>query len=119
MSTHEMESKVKTLQELRRMAVNIAYPIDVTDFMRIQQEGIGRELDEGEKQIVNMSVDIINLAYEAGKNGSEQVFTPNDAVSFFSKGGRLDVLEQSAVTRVVLSLLYWTKRAYYAGEVAR
>ena len=79
------------------------FPITLGKIQAIQEAGIGRKLEEGEKEILELAVKVINRAYEDGRLGR----------------GYYDLIEKPGLHRFLRSLNHWRRRAYEAGQEAK
>ena len=95
-----------------------AYPLDAAEFLAYQERLAGRPLNDGNRSLIPVAVETINIAYEAGVKGDPNpcITTSAEAVEWFKARGELWVLQDRAAARFVAVLMNWIKDAYAAGQ---
>lgn len=98
------------------MNCKLTYPLKESEFLQLQEECAGRKLSDGERDCTIQAAQIINDAFEDGKNGVPASFVP--AAEFFRMIGKPDRLNDPVVMRFCDALLFWMDDAYAAGAAA-
>lgn len=94
----------------------VTYPLTAACFIDYQEAGVGRELTQGEKGLACLAVNLINQAYETGRQGGR--LYPADMVDLaelFTKMGNPQRLRNPAHRRFFAALLDWEGAAHRAG----
>lgn len=92
------------------------YPLVEEYFIQLQEECAGRKLSDREKDCTIQAAQIINSAFEDGRNGVPASFVT--AAEFFRMIGKPDRLNDPAVRRFCDALPFWMDDAYAAGAAA-
>lgn len=94
----------------------IAFPTTPEAFIAYQEDGIGRKLDEYERELATVVVDFINGSYQEGVDGTENTVSIKYIQGFFrERGGEIDVKK----LRIWKSICWWCDKAYMAGKEAK
>ena len=98
----------------------ITFPVTVEEFTAYQKADVGRELTDREKELIRLSVEILNESYERGKIGERLPFpeSEEDAHQILSDMGKADHWEQPFMRRYIRFMLFWTRTAYEQGKEA-
>lgn len=94
----------------------VTYPLTAECFIDYQEAGLDRELTQGEKGLACLAVNLINQAYETGRQG--EILYPADMadlVEIFTKMGNPQRLRDPAHRQFFAALLNWKGAAHRAG----
>lgn len=98
----------------------ITFPVTVEEFTAYQKADVGRELTDREKELIRLSVEILNESYERGKIGERLPFPESEeaARQILSDFGKDYYWESIAIRRYLYSMMFWTQTAYGQGQKA-
>ena len=94
----------------------ITFPTTTEAFIAYQEAGIHRELNEFERKLAEVVVELANGSYQEGVEGTENSVTIKYAQEIFRKRGEET---NEKILRIWESVCWWCDRAYIAGEETR
>lgn len=99
---------------------NLTYPLTQESFIEYQKGLTQRDLSEDRIELLRLTIDNINAAYETGRKGGVLFpATAKDIMEVFTQMDELEKLKDPAIQRFFASLLIWLHDAYEAGQEDR
>ena len=92
----------------------ITFPTTTEAFIAYQEAGIHRELDDFERKLAEVVVELANGSYQEGLNGKENTVTVKFVRAFYKKRKK----KINKFTHIWESICWWCDRAYKAGKEA-
>lgn len=93
----------------------ITFPAQPEAFIAYQENGINRKLDDLERKLADLVVDLANNSYQEGIEGKENTVTIQLVRKFYKECNKeLD----GKFLRMWESICWWCDRAYMAGKEA-
>ena len=90
----------------------ITFPTTTEAFIAYQEAGIHRELNNFERELSAVVVELANGSYQEGLNGVENTTTMNFVKAFYRERGKgID-----SFMRIWENICWWCDRAYMAGK---
>lgn len=99
-------------------AINsITFPTTAEVFIAAQEAWTGRKLTEREREVAEVAVDLMGVAYQDGADGEENTLTLDDVRRFYAERDKED--SHHITAGIWQSICWWCERAYQAGRKAR
>ena len=93
----------------------ITFPTTTEAYIAYQGAGIHRELDDFERKLAEVVVELANGSYQEGLNGKENTVTVKFVRAFYKKRKK----KINKFTHIWEIICWWCDRAYMAGKEAR
>ena len=94
----------------------IAFPATTEAFIAYQEAGIGRKLEKLERKLASAVVELANISYQEGIEGTENTITMKAVKAFFQS--RPNRAASGAQEHLWASICWWCDVAYQAGKEA-
>lgn len=93
----------------------ITFPTTTEAFIAYQEAGIHRELDDFERKLAEVVVELANGSYQEGLNGKENTVTVKFVRAFYKKRKK----KINKFTHIWESICWWCNMAYQEGKRQR
>ena len=94
----------------------ITFPTTTEAFIAYQEAGTGRKLERFERDLSAVVVELINVSYQEGMEGSTHTVSMEDVEAFFQKKGKEETFRKMAW--IWEFICWWCNQAYQAGKEA-
>ena len=94
----------------------ITFPTTTEAFIAYQEAGTGRKLERFERDLSAVVVELINVSYQEGMEGSTHTVSMEDVEAFFQKKGKEETFRKMAW--IWECICWWCNQAYQAGKEA-
>lgn len=94
----------------------ITFPTTTEAFIAYQEAGTGRRLEEIERGLASIIVELVNISYQEGAEGRTHTVSMEGVETFFQERDREAAFHKLA--RIWESICWWCDKAYQTGKEA-
>ena len=94
----------------------ITFPTTTEAFIAYQEAGIGRKLEKLERKLASAVVELANISYQEGIEGTENTVTMKTVKAFFQS--MPNRVSSGVQEHLWASICWWCDVAYQAGKEA-
>lgn len=93
--------------------VNIKFPTTAAEFIAYQEAGIHRTLNEDERALAELAVELFNMSYTQGRDGHQ---IAENTVDGYIAQGVFSPPKAAGCRRFMEGIVYWNNLAYRQGR---
>lgn len=93
--------------------IDFSFPTTAAEFIAFQEAGIHRKLNENERMIAELAVEVFNMSYTQGRGGHQ---IAENTVDRCIAQGVFSPPKSTGCRRFVEAVVYWNNLAYRQGR---